>query len=127
MFLLSQVKPSPIVSHSKSRLVAAFSSPTFHFPDLTNWMTHTFQPRATARIAVPNAAVDFPFPSPVFTITIEGALLVARAGPSVGTFCGSIGADPNASRGSLRAVTFRQLRSLCLSLPEVEESETWGG
>src|SRR5713226_4828524 len=117
MFLLSQVKPSPIVSHSTPRLVAAYSAPTFHFPDFTNWMTHTFQPRATARMAVPNAAVDFPFPSPVFTITIEGALLVARAGPSVGTFCGSIGADPNASRGSLRAVSaytgLRSRLSLC--------------
>src|SRR5229473_307310 len=80
MFLLSQVKPSPIVSHSTPRLVATFSSP-------------------------------------VFTITIEGALLVARAGPSVGTFCGSIGADPNASRGSLRAVSaytgLRSRLSLC--------------
>src|SRR5260370_26103578 len=98
MFLLSHVKPSPIVNHSTPRLVAAFSSPTFHLPDLTNWMTHTFQPRATARMAVPNAAVDFPFPSPVFTITIEDALLVARARPSVGAFCGFIGADPDASR-----------------------------
>jgi hypothetical protein len=34
---------------------------------------------------VPKAAVDFPFPSPVFTITIEGAFLVASAGPLVGT------------------------------------------
>src|SRR5437899_2598042 len=34
--------------------------------------------------------------------------------------------EPNASRGSLRAVTYRELRSLCLSLPEVEERETWG-
>src|SRR5260370_28190220 len=89
-------------------------------------MTPTFQPPAPAGMAVPNAAVDFPFPSPVFTITIEGALLVARAGPSVGAFFGFIGADPNASRGSLRAVTFRQLRTLCMSLPEVEERETWG-
>ena len=40
---------------------------------------------ATARIAVPKAAVDFPFPSPVFTITIDGAFRVARAGPWVGT------------------------------------------
>ena len=48
-------------------------------------MTHTFQPRATARIAVPKAAVDFPFPSPVLTITIDDALLVASAGPFVGT------------------------------------------
>src|SRR6266481_79736 len=88
MFLLSQVKPSPIVSHSMPRLVAAFSSPTFQLPDFTNWMTHTFHPRATARIAVPNAAVDFPFPSPVLTITIEGAFLVASAGPLVGTSFG---------------------------------------
>src|ERR1700720_421612 len=85
MFLLSHVKPSPIVSHSMPRLVAAFSSPTFHFPDLTNWMTLTFQPRAAPRIAVPKAAVDLPLPSPVFTITIEVALVVASAGPLTGT------------------------------------------
>jgi len=90
MFLLSHVKPSPIVNHSMPSLVAEVSSPTFHFPDLTNWMTHTFQPRAAARIAVPNAAVDFPFPSPVFTITIEGAFLVASAGPLVGISFGFI-------------------------------------
>jgi len=66
-------------------------------PDLTNWITHTFQPRATARIAVPKAAVDFPFPSPVFTITIEGALLVARAGPWVGT---SLGLEVRSATGN---------------------------
>src|SRR6266852_1971028 len=85
MFLLSHVKPSPMVNHSMPRFVAAVCSPTFHFPDLTNWMTHTFHPRATARMAVPKAAVDFPFPSPVLTITTEVAFLVARAGPLVGT------------------------------------------
>src|SRR5712691_3949681 len=88
MFLLSQVKPSPIVNHSMPRLIAAFSSPTFHLPDFTNWITHTLQPRAAARMAVPNAALDFPFPSPVFTMRIEGTLLVARAGPWVGTSLG---------------------------------------
>ena len=88
MFLLSHVKPSPIVHHSTPRAVAAFCSPTFHFSDFKNWITHTFQPRATARMTVPKAAVDFPLPSPVFTITIEDAFLVARAGPCVGTSFG---------------------------------------
>src|SRR6202022_2772565 len=85
MFLLSHVKPSPIVHHSTPRAIAAFCSPTFHFSDFKNWITHTFQPRAAARMTVPKAAVDFPLPSPVFTITIEDAFLVARAGPCVGT------------------------------------------
>src|ERR1700736_6001087 len=84
----SHVNPSPIVHHSTPRLVAAFCSPTFHFSDLRNWITHTFQPRATARMTVPNAAVDLPLPSPVLTITTEGAFRVARAGASVGTSAG---------------------------------------
>jgi hypothetical protein len=64
---------------------------------LTNWITQTFHPRATARIAVPKAAVDLPFPSPVFTITIEAALLVAGAGPLVGT---SLGFDVRSATGN---------------------------
>src|SRR5712692_2745991 len=84
MWRESHVNPSPKVHHSTPRLVAAFCSPTFHLSDLRNWITHTRQPRATARIAVPNAAVDFPLPSPVFTSTTDGAFLVARGGPSRG-------------------------------------------
>jgi hypothetical protein len=38
-----------------------------------NCTTHTFHPRATARMAVPSAAVVFPLPSPVLTITIDDA------------------------------------------------------
>src|ERR1700688_4129414 len=98
MFCESQVKPSPIVHHSTPRLVAAFCSPTFHFSDLRNWITHTFQPRATARSTVPNAAVDLPFPSPVLTITTDGAFLVARAGALVGTSSGFTEVLPFRSR-----------------------------
>jgi hypothetical protein len=48
-------------------------------------MTQTFQPRATARRAVPNAAVDLPLPSPVLTSTSEGAERRAgRCGGSTG-------------------------------------------
>ena len=48
-------------------------------------MTQTFQPRATARMAMPNAAVDLPLPSPVLTSTSEGAERRAgRSGGSVG-------------------------------------------
>src|SRR3989440_11087637 len=85
MFEESHVKPSPSVHHSTPRRVAVSRSPTFQRSDLTNWMTHTFQPRATARSAGPNPAVDFPLPSPVFTITTEGALREARGGRSTGT------------------------------------------
>src|SRR3989441_10484464 len=92
MFLLSHVNPSPIVSHAMPKLLAAFSSPTFQLPDLTNWMTQTVQPRATARIAVPKAAVDLPFPSPVFTMTTDGAFTVALGGDSDGTSWGSMAA-----------------------------------
>src|ERR1700680_2636920 len=84
----SHVKPSPIVHHSTPSLTADFCSPTFHFSDLRNWMTQTFQPRATARSTVPKAAVDLPLPSPVLTITTDGTFLVARAGGWVGTSSG---------------------------------------
>src|SRR5262249_2361609 len=39
-----------------------------------NWTTQARQPRAIARIAVPKAAVDLPLPSPVLTMTTDGAL-----------------------------------------------------
>src|SRR5258706_2067616 len=85
MLVESHVKPSPRIHHSMPRLVDALCSPTFHLSDFRNWMTQTRQPRATARNAVPNAAVDLPLPSPVFTITTEDALFVAGDGASVGT------------------------------------------
>src|SRR5437016_142721 len=81
----SQVKPSPIAHHSTPSAVADCCSPTFHLPDLMNWITQTFQPRATARNTVPKAAVDFPFPSPVLTSTTDGARFSARLGAFVGT------------------------------------------
>ncbi len=81
----SQVNPSPMVHHSTPRRSAASRSPTFHFSDLMNWITHTFQPRATARSTVPKAAVDLPLPFPVFTITIESTLREALGGASTGT------------------------------------------
>ena len=48
------------------------SSPTCHSPDFKNCTTATFQPRATARITTPNAELDLPLPSPVFTTTTDG-------------------------------------------------------
>src|SRR5262249_49514989 len=78
----SHVNPSPIVHHSTPSRFADCSSPTRQRPDLTNCTTQTDQPRATARITVPNAAVDLPLPSPVLTITTDGARTVARAGAS---------------------------------------------
>src|SRR6185312_11181507 len=85
MFLESHVKPSPMVHHSTPSPAATLCSPTFHFSDFRNWTTHTFHPRATARITVPKAAVDLPLPSPVLTTTTDVAFLVARAGPVTGT------------------------------------------
>ena len=73
-----------MVHHSTPSRVAISFSPTFQRSDFKNWMTHTFQPRATARSTVPNAAVDLPLPSPVFTITTEGALREARGGACSG-------------------------------------------
>src|SRR5215470_1951536 len=80
----SQLKPSPMVHHSTPGLLAERSSPTLHLPDFMNWTTHTRQPRAIARIAVPKAAVDLPLPSPVFTMTTDGARTCALGGGSVG-------------------------------------------
>src|SRR5690554_3853063 len=91
MFSASQVNPSPRANQSTPSCRAIFSSPTFHSPDFRNWITATFQPRASARIIVPNAAVDLPFPSPVLTITKEGARRVAGGGGSVGgSWTGSV-------------------------------------
>src|SRR2546421_10899320 len=92
MSVESQLNPSPRAHHSTPRRRADCSSPTFQRPDLTNWMTQTVQPRATARIAVPKAAVDLPFPSPVFTMTTDGAFTVALGGDSDGTSWGSMAA-----------------------------------
>jgi hypothetical protein len=74
----SHVNPSPAVHQSMPSVVLAFCSPVRHLPDFTNCTMQTRHPAALARIAVPNAAVDFPFPSPVFTNTSEVAFRVAR-------------------------------------------------
>ncbi len=37
----SHVNPSPIAHQSTPRRFAVVSSPTFHFPDFTNWTTAT--------------------------------------------------------------------------------------
>src|SRR5690606_35294924 len=84
MFSESQVNPSPSAHQSTPSSRATFSSPTLHSPDLRNWTTATFQPRAMARITVPNAAVDFPFPSPVLTRTRDEARSVALGGGVLG-------------------------------------------
>ncbi len=84
MSALSQVNPSPSAHQSTPRLRPIFSSPTFQSPDLRNCTTDTFHPRATARSIVPNAAVDFPFPSPVLTMTSEGSRSVPGSGGDVG-------------------------------------------
>jgi len=96
MFLLSQVKPSPIVNHSMPTLVATFSSPTFHLPDLTNWITHTFQAARHRAHRRAERGCRFALPVPVLTITIE-ALCVASAGPLVGT---SLGFDVRSATGN---------------------------
>src|ERR1700722_14044723 len=80
----SHVKPSPKVCHSTPRWSANFLSPVCHFPLLMNCTTTTRHPRAHARPMTPKAADDFPFPLPVFTITIDSARtkLVGTAGAS---------------------------------------------
>ncbi len=56
--ILFQVTVPPLpVSPSALR---AFSSPTFHLADFTNWNTPIGQPWFQARSAMPKAAVDFP-------------------------------------------------------------------
>src|SRR5690606_34333090 len=87
----SQVNPSPRANQSTPSWRAIFSSPTFQSPDLRNWTTATFQPRARARSIVPKAAVDLPLPSPVLTMIREGARRVAGGGGSVGgSWTGSV-------------------------------------
>src|SRR5690606_20369143 len=80
----SHVNPSPMANQSTPSWRAIFSSPTFQSPDFRNCTTATRHPRASARIMVPKAAVDFPLPSPVLTITRDGARRVAAGGGSVG-------------------------------------------
>ena len=65
-----------------------FCSPIFHLADFTNWNTPMSQPWFHARIASPNAAVDFPLPGPVCTMT-SGRLRRWRVlSPSSGTISG---------------------------------------
>ncbi len=88
-------QPSPILCHSTGPPVPvstctrwsalnASSSPTFHFADFTNWNTPIDQPWFQARSAVPKAAVDLPFISPVCT-TSSGRVRRCRVeSPSFG-------------------------------------------
>ena len=82
----SHVKPSPMLHHSTPSRRATASSPTRHLPDFMNWMTPTDQSRATARMSVPKAAVDLPFPWPVLTSTIDAT---SRRGGRVRSRLGS--------------------------------------
>ncbi len=84
------------------------SSPTCQSPDFRNWTTATFHSRAMARIMMPNAAVDLPFPSPVLTTTTERA---ARA-PS-GRWCSAGGSSvvTSASRRNFGAMAVLRVRS----------------
>ena len=66
------------LGQSTPRRCAICSSPTFHLPDLMNWITHTRQPRATPRITTPKAAVDLPLPSPVLSSTSERGPRIGR-------------------------------------------------
>ena len=63
---------------------AAFSSPTRHLLDLTNWKTPTGQSCAQPRSISPKAAVDLPLPSPVWTISRGFARRARVVRPSVG-------------------------------------------
>ena len=76
--------PSPVSPSTRS----ARSSPTRHLADLTNWKTPIDQPWVQPRSASPNAAVDFPLPSPVWMIN-NGRLRRCRVvSPSAGTCSG---------------------------------------
>src|SRR3954469_4752874 len=62
-------QPSPIFSQvMPPSAAAAFASPTFHLPDLTNWKTPQRCPRAHERRSIPKAEVLLPLPWPVTTI-----------------------------------------------------------
>ena len=80
--------PRPVVSCSSPRDSNAVCSPIRHLADLTNWKTPIDQPWFQPRSASPNAAVDLPLPSPVWTIN-NGRLRRCRVvSPSVGTCSG---------------------------------------
>ena len=80
--------PSPVSSCSGRAARSAVCSPMRHFADFTNWKTPMSQPWFQARMARPNAAVDFPLPSPVWTIS-SGRLRRWRVvSPSSGTTSG---------------------------------------
>ena len=65
----SPTKPRPMGWISNpGRNSGALSSPYFHEP-LMNWTMETRSPWPTARRARPRAAVVFPLPSPVWTMT----------------------------------------------------------
>lgn len=65
----SQVKPSPIASIRMSSFFAARCSPKRAVECLMNWNIRTRKSRPQARNRIPSAAVVFPFPSPVLTMT----------------------------------------------------------
>ena len=77
---VSQVKPSPMVriSTCSGNLSSTPRSPVCHLP-FTYCTTPTFRPLPIARTTSPNAAVDFPLPFPVWTISRPFSMvLVAR-------------------------------------------------
>ena len=81
-------RPRRSASCSRPSARNAASSPTRHLALLTNWNTPIGQPWFQARSASPNAAVDFPFMSPVCTIS-SGRLRRCRVvRPSSGTVVG---------------------------------------
>src|SRR5579883_3283876 len=70
MSCVSQVKPSPIVcQETRSPNVCSASRSAECQAPLTNCTTPTRLPRPSMRSAKPNAAVDFPLPGPVCTIS----------------------------------------------------------
>src|SRR5699024_10382249 len=81
--------PSPVSVCRDPRRRKTSSSPTFHLALLTNWKTPIEKPWFHPRSAIPNAAVDFPFPVPVCT-AVMGRLRRCRVvRPSSGTESGS--------------------------------------
>src|SRR5689334_23213710 len=84
--------PSPVSSCSSPSRSSTVCSPMRHLADFTNWKTPMLKPWFQPRIASPKAAVDFPLPGPVCTMS-SGRLRRSRvvspsSGIVVGTPCG---------------------------------------
>jgi len=88
-------------------------------------MIATFHPRATARIAVPNAAVDLPLPSPVLIRMREVSRVVALLGGSVGGLAWSVTSPHRYDGGPIDVVDNAETRTVMVPQQPFLEHFVW--